>query len=39
MDVQQTAQIPSCHILVLHIVNTVNEDQMAQQVLVTHDYI
>lgn len=39
MDVQQTAQLPSCRILVPHIVNTVNEDQMAQQVLVIDDYM
>lgn len=40
MDFQQTAQLPSpiVHILVLHIENTVNENQMAQQVLVIDDY-
>lgn len=32
MDFQQIAQLPGrCHILVPHIVNTVNENQMAQQ--------
>lgn len=38
MDFQQTAQLLICHILVLHIENTVNENQMAQQVLVIDDY-
>lgn len=38
MDFQQTAQLPRCHFLVLQIENTVNENQMAQHVLVIDDY-